>query len=138
MPGNENLSTSASDYQEFPPPLLLAGHLVCFWTQSIDSRSGGYQQRVVPDGCVDIVVSNHNKPVVIGPWTESFIAHLAPAEMLVGARWRPGRAPALLGLPASELLNQFVPLCDIWGRTADEQFAGVAHGPSLRARLSSM
>jgi hypothetical protein len=36
---------------------------------------------------------------------------LAPGTMIVGARCHPGLAPSLLGLPASELLNQTVPPC---------------------------
>jgi transcriptional regulator GlxA family with amidase domain len=38
----------------------------------------------------------------------------------VGLRFRPGAAPGLLGVPASDLLDQNVALRDLWGRAADE------------------
>ncbi len=35
-----------------------------------------------------------------------------------GVRFRPGRAPGFLGLPASDLLDQRIDLADLWGEGA--------------------
>jgi hypothetical protein len=87
---------AVSDYREFRTCSPLASHLVCLWTQSIIGPHGAYAHRVLPDGCIDIVLINEEPPVVVGPWTESFVARFTPGTMIVGARWHPGRASALL------------------------------------------
>ncbi|MDB6105588.1 MAG: DNA-binding protein AraC-type [Gammaproteobacteria bacterium] len=104
-------SVSVSSYREFAPSVLLRQDVLCLWTQSISGSAGEYAQRVLPDGCIDIVLINGEPPDVVGPWTKPFVARLPPGTMIVGARFHPGHAPGLLGLPASRLLNQSVPLC---------------------------
>lgn len=63
---------------------------------------------------MDIVFINDAPPVVVGPWTDPFVARLPAGTTIVGARLHPGRAPGILGIPAAELLNQSVPLRDVW------------------------
>lgn len=135
LPMNDigNCRAAASDYREYAPPPALAGHLLCFWTQSITGY-GVYAQRVLPDGCIDIVFIDDESPSVVGPWVKPFIARLPVGTRIVGARCHPGRAPALLGLPAVDLLNQLVPLRDVWGRTQCSSLERVTEQPSLGAR----
>jgi len=118
--------------------LPLTRHLVCLWTQKILGSRDEFAQRVLPDGCVDIVLINDETPMVIGPWTEPFVARLAAGTMIIAARCRPGQARSLLGLPASALRNQSVPLGDVWGRTASVPFARIADEASLAARRFAM
>jgi AraC-like DNA-binding protein len=131
-----NIGAAASDYREYAPPPALTGHLLCFWTQSITGY-GEYPQRVLPDGCVDIVFIDDESPIVVGPWTEHFIARLPAGTRIVGTRFHPGRAPSLLGLPAAELLNQLVPLRDVWRRTFCSSLERVTEQPELSARRSA-
>src|SRR5215471_5575507 len=84
---------AASDYHEYPPPRSLVHNLVCFWTQSITGYRDDYAQRVLPDGCIDIVFINDEAPIIVGPWVKPFIARLPIATQIIGARWHPGRAP---------------------------------------------
>jgi AraC-like DNA-binding protein len=130
--------TAVSDYREFPPPAPLAGYLLCLWTQTILGSRGEFAQRVLPDACIDLVLINDEAPMVIGPWTEPFVARLAPGTTIVGARCHPGRAPGLLGLPASTLLNQSVTLHNIWSGAASAPFARVAGDSTLLARKLAM
>ena len=125
---------AASDYHEYPPPRSLVHNLVCFWTQSITGYRDDYAQRVLPDGCIDIVFINDEAPIIVGPWVKPFIARLPIATQIIGARWHPGRAPALLGLPAAELLNQTVALRDVWSHTLSSSFKRVSEQPQLSAR----
>jgi AraC-like DNA-binding protein len=127
-----------SGYREFRPRAPLASHVLCLWTQSILGTQGIYSHRVLPDACIDVVLVNDSPPMVVGPWTQSFLACFSPGTKIVGARFHPGRASALLGLPASELLNQSVPLDGIWKAAASAPFARVADERTLRARKSSM
>ena len=125
-----------SDYREYAPPRSLADHFLCLWTQSITGCHGEYAQRVLPDGCIDIVFINDEAPIVVGPWVKPFVARFPVASKIVGVRWHPGRAPALLGLPAAELLNQSVALRDVWSGTLGSSFEQVSEQPSLSARRS--
>ena len=101
MNRTQDIDIAISTYREFRPPPDLAEFLLCFWTQTI-SPSYGFTQRVLPDCCVDIVLIN-GRPMVIGPWTEPFDAHLPAGTNILGARCHPGLASSLLGVPASEL-----------------------------------
>ena len=116
---------AGSDYREFPVPAVLASHFLCFWTRVIVG-SGKYSHRVLPDGCVDIVFINEEPPIVVGPWTGPFIARFAAGITITGARLRPGYAPSVLGIPASELLNCSIPLRALWDRSRTELFGHVS------------
>lgn len=131
-------AAATSDYREYAPLSPLADHLVCFWTQSITGCRSEYAQRVLPDGCIDIVFINDEAPTVVGPWVKPFIARLLAGTTIVGARLRPGRAPALLGLPAAELLNQSVALRDVRSRALSSTFERVSERSSLAARRSAL
>ena len=131
-------SSPVSDYREYPPPIPLAGHLVCLWTQAITGSPSEFAQRVLPDACVDIVLINDEPPMVIGPWIAPFVARLPAGTMIIGARCRPGHAGRLLGLPASALLNQSVPLCAVWGSAASVGFQRITDERSLAGRRSAM
>jgi AraC-like DNA-binding protein len=82
--------------------------VACTWEQATPA---GYEQRVVPDACVDLIWSGEELRVA-GPDTRARLVALAPGSRLVGVRLRPGGAGAVLGLPMSEL-------CDISAGAAD-------------------
>jgi AraC-like DNA-binding protein len=129
---------TVSDYREFPPPFELKGYLLCMWTQSIRGAKDTYFHRVLPDGCIDIVLIDDEPPQVAGPWTESFIARFTAGTTIVGARFHPGLAPAVLGLPASAMLNQSLPLSAVWRRPVCSRFERISEKRSLSARVSAM
>ena len=103
-----------SEYREFPVPASLANHFLCFWKQVIVG-SGEYAHRVLPDACMDIVFINDAPPIVVGPWTDPFVARFPAGTKIVGARLHPGLAPSVLGIPAAELRNESAPLSELWG-----------------------
>lgn len=129
---------TASIYRELSPPAPLKGALLCLWTQSIASDYGGHVQRVMPDACIDMVFVNHAAPVVVGPWTESFLAPFAPGTHIVGARFHPGAATWLLGPVAHALLNRAVSLRALCGTPVAAQFAQVTQAATLSARRSAL
>lgn len=138
MSRNPYKNTTVSDYREFPPAVALREHVLCLWTQSIAGSPAEHAHRVLPDACIDIVFVNHDAPIVVGPWTEPFIARFTPGTTVVGARFHPGRAAGVLGLPASTLLNQSVPLRDVWTNSAHAQFARVADEPTPPAQFTAL
>lgn len=85
----------------------------CLWRSSPAPADG--PKRIVPDGCVDLVVSVDDV-FVAGPDTLPWYSSLAAASALSGIRFQPGHAPRVLGIAADELRDQRVPLAELWGR----------------------
>jgi AraC-like DNA-binding protein len=127
-----------SEYTEFPAPAPLADRFLCLWTQTIIGSQGDYPQRVLPDACIDIVLINDETPVVVGPWTIPFVSRLAVGTSVTGARVRPGRASCLLGIPASELLNQTIPIADVKGAVKSMRLEKVIEQPNAAARRTAL
>jgi len=127
-----------SEYWEFPAPPRLADRFLCFWTQTIVGSHGVYEHRVLPDACIDIVLINDEPPVVVGPWDTSFVARLTVGTHVTGARLHPGRAPSLLGIPSSELLNQEVPVAALKGAVQGMHLDEVIQQPDSSTRRSAL
>jgi AraC-like DNA-binding protein len=127
-----------SEYTEFRAPGPLAARFLCFWTQTIIGSQGTYEHRVVPDACIDIVLINDEAPVVVGPWNVSFVTRLAVGTSITGARLHPGRASCLIGIPASELLNQIVPIAAVKGAMQNMRLEKVIEQPNAAARRPAL
>lgn len=117
-------------YRELPPPPCLTPYLACVWMRDTDRND--LRARVVPDGCIDIVWIGAARLVVAGPATAPVFVDLPSNDSIVGIRFRPGLAPCLLGVDASELLDREVALEDVWGPDARRLLA--AAGPGAAAR----
>jgi AraC-like DNA-binding protein len=61
---------------------------------------------------MDLIVID-TQPWVAGPDRTAFVAVQQPGTVLTGLRFRPGAAPGLLGIPASELAGRRVPLSEV-------------------------
>jgi AraC-like DNA-binding protein len=127
-----------SEYREFIAPARVAARFQCFWTQTIIGTHGCYEHRVLPDACIDIVLINNEPPMVFGPWTISFVARLAVGTIITGARLHPGRASDLLGMPASELLNQAIPIAAVNGAMQSIRLEKVIEQQNAAARRSAL
>jgi AraC-like DNA-binding protein len=129
-------SPATCDYREFLPSPALREHFLCFWSQSVSSEP--CRHLVLPDACIDIVVIDDAPPVVVGPWTKPFIADLPPGGVIIGARFHPGAAGRLLGLPVCELLNLSVPLVDVWNKEAVASFSSIAELAEIGAKRAAL
>jgi AraC-like DNA-binding protein len=104
-------------YREQPPPAALRRHVACVWASRVSSGTSPFVQRVVPDGCMDIIWLDGWLHVA-GPDTGPLQVPLEPGALVVGVRFRPGLAPTVLGIPAAELRDARVDLDALWGRPA--------------------
>ncbi|MDW5595199.1 helix-turn-helix domain-containing protein [Conexibacter stalactiti] len=104
-----------SAYQELAPPRELRDLLVCRWRQQVVADRA---QRVVPDGCVDLVWRAGRELIVAGPATRATIAALPAGSTTVGVRFAPGAGAGLAGFPLGELRDENVPLAQVWGEEA--------------------
>jgi len=105
-----------STYTEFEPTSAARAHIACTWVGVVGAQSGvaaperaGYTDRVLPDGCIDMIWDGTTL-FVAGPDTHAVELDSPPAagSFHVGVRFRPGRASPFLGVPAVELRDQRV------------------------------
>lgn len=116
-------------YRERPPAPALAGPVACVWIQSVSPRSVPYTHRTVPNGSVEISCRLGSVPQVSGPRLGAMLDVLAPGTTVVGVRFRPGAA-AVIGVPASALVDQSVALHELWGSAAIALGERIAEAPS--------
>lgn len=72
---------------------------------------------VLPDGCMDLLWTP-GRLYVAGPDTRAYTPGESGPRRYVGVRFAPGTAPAVLKVPAHELLDRRVDLADLWGARA--------------------
>lgn len=126
--GEQLAGRAVAAYTEWPAHPGLAHYVVCTWANPTPRSP----HPVLPDACIDIVWDGAQL-LLAGPDTGP--AEIAPGASFVGIRFRPGAAPAVLGVPASEVRDRRVPLAAFWGREADEIADRLACGEEGTARL---
>jgi methylphosphotriester-DNA--protein-cysteine methyltransferase len=93
-------------------------------------------QRVVPDGCVDLIWLAERELVIAGADTGPRIVHLPAGTLSSGIRLRPGAAGGFLGLPASEVRDRHVEAALVWDDEAARLADAVAGAtPARRLEL---
>jgi AraC-like DNA-binding protein len=120
----------------------------CFWTRNVSAPAVAptptVQHRVLPDGCIDVVLSflaDRDEPesaMVVGTMTRALVLDAANApECFVGVRFRPAKATAFLSLPAGELTDLRVSLDNVWP-DADRVRDALAASPDAVARVRAL
>jgi AraC-like DNA-binding protein len=124
-----------SAYRELPAARELHPYVACRWVREVPLE-GGESNLVLPDGCVDLIWRN-GRVVIAGPDRAAQPTALNAGETIVGVRLRPGVAGAVLGLPASELLDSRPALDDVLPKAAPEltERLGGADEPDRSFRL---
>lgn len=97
----------------------LQGRVACVWAAQLGAAGERHVERVIPDGCIDLVFSD-GKLVIAGPDTASVELEVMPNRSFVGLRFCAGVAPTALGVPATTLLDQRLPARDVLGARAAE------------------
>jgi len=134
-------STAAGAYAEHPAAVALAPHVECVWSRGASADAGALPRvhRVIPDGCVDIILTLDGRATAaaIGAMTGAAVFRDSPGTCYIGARFRPGVAGVLFGLPAAELTDQSVDLGDVW-RDAEPLCEAVAWAPDTPGRVRAL
>jgi len=123
-------------YHEHAPPPALVPWIECLWEQRAHD---GTPVRVLPDGCIDVVRVAGAGTQIVGANTTAFVVELSEGAGVVGARLRPGAAPALLGVAGEAVRDVRVPIADVWGSEGARLAATLDEhevpGDGLRAAL---
>src|SRR5947209_5407112 len=99
-------------YHEWPVDAPLRPYVACIWAGEFADDGEPFTDRVLPDGCIDIVWLQ-DRLVVAGPDTRAMPLERAPGAQFVGVRFRPGVAPCFLGVPSSDLLDTRVEAAEL-------------------------
>ena len=101
-------------YAEHAPPDDLVPYVACFWTGRSTTPPDPRRDRVLPDGCVDVIFAFDDaqgtrlaEAMAVGPMTKPIIPE-RESRLYIGARFKPGRAFIAFGIPATELLDERV------------------------------
>jgi len=122
----------AQEYGERLPLPALAARVRTVWIQRTGSQP--VVQRHLPTGGVELQCPLGRTPRILGPLTRAKVEHLPPDLTIVGARFWPGAASPLLGVPADELLDQLVPFDEV-GSEVPDLAARLAEAPGPDAAL---
>jgi AraC-like DNA-binding protein len=120
-------------YREYPAPPALRPVVACLWEQE---SAAAHTQRIIPDGCVDLIWVADQELVIAGADTGPRLVQLPARALSTGIRLRPGVAGAFLGMPASELRDRQPPAALVWGGvTSRLQEALAVATPATRREL---
>jgi AraC-like DNA-binding protein len=106
-------------YRELAPSRDLYSLVACRWVREVPGDEPRDSTLVLPDGCVDLLWRD-DKLIVAGTDRTARRSPISPGERILGLRLRPGVAGAVLGMPASEVLDVHGRLEDLLGGWASE------------------
>ena len=133
------MNNGAIRYREYRPSMALQPYVECYWTGTPEPGvpNDKSTHRVLPDGCIDIVVefdqcegeedglilpSFADRASVVGTMSRPLIVNSARSTCFLGARFKPGKAIGLVGGSAGELTDQSIPVSEIWNRNSSYDF----------------
>ena len=116
-------------YADFAPRTELRPYVKTFWTL-MGSGVGAPLQRILPDGCFEVVFhfddpfvhdqQTQPRAIMIGEIRRAVIVQPSAAIDVLGVRFRVGGVAAFLRRPAAELRDLIVPLDDVWRGVGDQ------------------
>jgi AraC-like DNA-binding protein len=115
-------------YRELSPAPALWQHVRCYWILSAEAVGDPSPQRVLPDGCVEIIINLgaqfvrydefggtecQPRELLVGPTTRHMSIAPTGAIRLVGIRFAPGGAVPFLSVRPAEVRDGAPPLADV-------------------------
>ncbi|MGA7362308.1 MAG: helix-turn-helix domain-containing protein [Candidatus Dormiibacterota bacterium] len=129
--------TVTGRYRQWPAHPALREIVQCVWTKAVGDQPAPPYDRVLPDGCMDIIWDGMSV-FVAGPDTGPVSLADRPGAVYAGVRFRTGRAHPILGVPAWELVDQRVSLQELGRRDFSARLIADLHcapSPEAAARL---
>ena len=106
-------------YRELAPSSDVYSLVACRWMRQAAEDGSSDSILVLPDGCVDLLW-REGELVLAGLDRTARPSPVSPGERILGLRLRPGVAGAVLGMPASEVLDVHLRLEELLGPSARE------------------
>lgn len=107
-------------YKEYRPNPKLASHVACFWTLEVDGGGSRQLHRILPDGCVDLIVNLRapnfrSAAFFTGLMIDYDVMTFTGPEFSFGIRLFAGSAEPFMGQPPGQMQDAHVYVEDIWG-----------------------
>ena len=122
-------------YETFEPQDALDGIIKCHWTLKDDDPVQLEKQKIIPDGCMELIFHFGDKYVqyksdgrsilqpqafVIGQLTETLEIQPSGRTDIFSTRFHPGGFKPFCTFPIREMNNRAVPLGEIWKKEGDK------------------
>lgn len=139
----QELQSPGYRYREYAPDKRLSPYVACYWTLDYAARGREQPHRILPDGCVDIIVdrlapSREGASFVAGLMTSFQVLTLTGVQSLFGIRMFVEAAPAILRFPVSESVGQQLFLEDVWGSEGLELAETLLSADSVPLMIEAM
>ena len=137
-------------YQEFRPAEPLAKYVKCFWMLENESTNSLSQERLLPDGCTEIVFhladpfNQHNADgtterqppaMLVGQMRRHLLIQPTGRIHVLGVRFWPGGAYPFLSLPQDEIADRVVALEAVWGGITGQLQSRIAEAGTATDRV---
>ena len=141
-------------YQTFRPNSDLDALIKCYWTLQIPAEFNSEKQRVIPDGCMELIfilgddvkryISENDfiiqpRAIIVGQITEPFIIQPVGYVHCFAVRFYPYSVSNFIKIPLKKLENKETPIADIFGQsTADELERKIIYAADTQQRMEIM
>jgi len=128
-------------YIEFRPAPALADSIKCFWFLESASAPSASPERILPDGCTEIVfhladpfdqyfsdgtTARQPLALLVGQMRRHLLIQPTGRVRVLGIRFWPGGAYAFVTVPQNEIAGSVIPLDSLWGAIASELHSRIA------------
>ena len=147
-----SLESNPLRYLELTPCSALARYVKCFWVMESPLAASGSPERIVPDGCPEMIVHYADRfteddfagrptlqprAIVAGQLTGPLVLRPTGSSGMFAARFHPGGITPFLDAAMHELADRRVPLEAVCGREADGLTSRICEARSDRARQAA-
>jgi AraC-like DNA-binding protein len=140
------------EYCEHKPTGVISKIVKCFWSIVHDGQVETLPERVLPDGCPEIVfnladrfqklplsgaVETQASAIISGQLRSRIFIRPTGRVQLFGIRFQPFGAAKYLGIPMSELTDRVLPLESLVGEAAKEFECRIAEQSEFEGKVSA-
>lgn len=134
-------SVMSAYYQEYAPSKRLEQYVACYWTSLTGEIDGDQWNRVIPDGCVDIIFDLRTTSTSKGAFVSGLMRtyELMPIlghQSLFGIRFYSETAHLFLRYPISSINDNRVYLEDLWGHDARTIVEDLCEATDITGRIA--
>lgn len=125
------------DYQEYEPSNSLEPYVACYWTSDFSPTEQPQLHRIIPDGCIDIIVDRRAVSLTKGAFiselmTSYEVLDLTRPQALFGIRFFAETVHLFLRDPVSAFVGTPPLLADLWGSEAALLVEEMMEAPEIR------
>ncbi|MFN0159314.1 MAG: DUF6597 domain-containing transcriptional factor [Bacteroidota bacterium] len=139
------------NYQEISPRSPFSEFIKCYWTLDDAAGNPRTQERVLPDGCVELIfhtgslftrIDEHGntekqpRSFIVGQIAQHTLLQPGRTIGVFAIRFRPGGMQPFLPAPLSEFVGAYVDVATLWGSKGRELEDRIITAPSAAVRIA--